>query len=141
KAVQAAMGAFLVALLGATGWYAYGPRTGATAAWIAALYPPLVWYPAYALSETLYSLLALGAALALQRAVDRAEHAGASRAGGPLTLLAGGLTGAAVLTRPAMLLFLPLAAIWLATRRRPTLLVALLAATAAVVLPWTARNY
>src|SRR5690606_33959014 len=46
-----------------------------------------------------------------------------------------------VLTRPAMLLFLPLAAIWLATRRRPTLLVALLAATAAVVLPWTAGNY
>ena len=37
-----------------------GPPAGAIAAWIAALYPPLVWIPAYVLSEALYMALALG---------------------------------------------------------------------------------
>lgn len=40
-----------------------------------------------------------------------------------------------------MLLFLPLAAFWLIARRRHVLVVAMAAATVAVVAPWTARNY
>lgn len=141
KTVQAALGALVVGLIAAIAWSAAGPRAAVAAAVIAAVYPPLVWYPAYVLSETMYSLFALGAAVVLQTAADRADRAHSSRAGGPLALLAGGLAGAAVLTRPAMLFFLPLAALWLIARRRPVLAVALVAAAAAVVLPWTARNY
>lgn len=141
KAAQAVVGALLVTLIGAIAWRAGGPRTAVAASAIAAVYPPLVWYPAYVMSETLYSLLALGAACVLQLASDRADRARSSRAGGPLALLAGGLAGAAVLTRPAMLLFLPLAILWLIARRRHVLALALAAAAAAVVLPWTARNY
>jgi len=35
---------------------------GAAAAALAAIYPPLVWTPAYTFSETLFSVLALGCA-------------------------------------------------------------------------------
>jgi hypothetical protein len=105
------------------------------------VYPPLVWYPAYVFSETLYSLIALSSALVLQAAVVRADTARSSRAGGPLALLAGGLIGVGILTRPALLLFVPLALLWLLRRRRSALAVALLAAVLAVVAPWTARNY
>jgi hypothetical protein len=79
--------------------------------------------------------------LLLQRAVDRSEAERSGRAGAPLALLTGAIAGAAVLTRPAMLLFVPLALVWLAVRRRYVLAVALTAGVAAVVLPWTARNY
>ena len=42
-----------------------GARAGVAAAAIAAVYPPLVWMPAYVLSETLYSTVALAAAWTL----------------------------------------------------------------------------
>jgi hypothetical protein len=141
KIVQSLLGAVLVILLGATALEVIGPRSGAIAAMVAAAYPPLVWYPSYVLSETLYSVLAIGTGLLLQRAVDRSEHERSGRAGAPLALLTGIVAGAAILTRPAMLLFVPLALLWLASRRRYVLAVALTAGIAAVVLPWTARNY
>jgi hypothetical protein len=141
KIVQSVLGAALVLLLGATALQVVSPRAGVAAAIVAAVYPPLVWYPSYVLSETLYSLLAIGTALLLQRAVDRSEAERSGRAGAPLALLTGAIAGAAVLTRPAMLLFVPLALVWLAVRRRYVLAVALTAGVAAVVLPWTARNY
>lgn len=141
KVAQAALGALLVVLIGALAHRSAGPRAGAIAAFLAAVYPPFVWYPAYVLSETLYSVTALAAAFVLQGAVDRAERAHNPRAGGPLALLAGALAGAAVLTRPAMLFFVPLAAIWLVLRRRHVLALAVTAAAVAVIAPWTARNY
>jgi hypothetical protein len=141
KIVQSLLGAVLVILLGATALEVIGPRAGAIAAIVAAAYPPLVWYPSYVLSETLYSVLAIGTGLLLQRAVDRSKHERSGRAGAPLALLTGIVAGAAILTRPAMLLFVPLALLWLAVRRRYVLAVALTAGIAAVVLPWTARNY
>ena len=141
KVVQSILGAALVLLLGATALQVVGPRAGMTAAIVAAVYPPLVWYPSYVLSETLYSVLAIGTVLLLQRAVDRSEHERSGRAGAPLALLTGVVAGAAVLTRPAMLVFVPLALVWLAIRRRYVLALALTAGVAAVVLPWTARNY
>ena len=58
-------------LIGLIALYSAGPRAGVWAAWIAAVYPPLVSLPAYALSETIYSAVALGAAFVLQVAVDR----------------------------------------------------------------------
>jgi 4-amino-4-deoxy-L-arabinose transferase-like glycosyltransferase len=53
----------------------------------------------------------------------------------------GVLGGVAVLIRPAMILFFPLAAAWLLLRRRPALVAALAAGSLLVVTPWTARNY
>ena len=141
KTAQAVLGAALVVLIGAITRRSAGPAAGALAASIAAAYPPLVFYPAYVFSETLYSVIALSAALALQIAVDRADRARNSRAGAPLSLLAGILVGLAVLTRPAMLLFLPLAVLWLIARRHHVLVVGVVAAAVAVVAPWTARNY
>ena len=141
KVAQAALGALLVLLIGAIARHAAGPRAGVLAAAVASVYPPLIWYPAYVLSETLYGLIALAAAFVLQLAVERSDQAHSSRAGGALALLSGALAGMAVLTRPAMLFFIPLAAIWLIGRRHHVLALALAAAAAAVVAPWTARNY
>lgn len=134
KLVQAILGSFAVVLIAIAAYRAGGPLAGVVAAWLAAIYPPLVWMPAYVLSETLYSVLALGTALALQAAADaprRAAHAAG----------AGVLCGAAVLVRPAMLFFLPLAAGWLVWRRTPRLAAALAFGALLVIAPWTARNY
>ena len=140
KVAQSIVGAIGVWIIGLLALRALGPRTAVIAAGIAAVYPPLVWMPAYVLSETLYSALALGAALLLDVAMDHADETRSARAGGALTLVAGLLAGIAILTRPAMLFFLPLAVVWLVRRRRTVLAVALVAAAGAVVAPWTARN-
>lgn len=137
QSIVGALGVWIIALLALR---ALGPRPAVIAAFIAAVYPPLVWMPAYVLSETLYSVLALGTVLLLDVAMDHAEHSQHGRAGGALALMAGLLAGIAVLTRPAMIFFLPLAIIWLVRRRRTVLALALVAAAASVVAPWTARN-
>ena len=113
KVAQSMVGAAGVWLIGLIAFRAAGPRAGALAAGLAAIYPPLVWFPSYVLSETLYSFVALASASVLQLSVDRAEAHRTDRAGGALSLGAGVLTGAAVLVRPAMLFFLPLAVLWL----------------------------
>jgi 4-amino-4-deoxy-L-arabinose transferase-like glycosyltransferase len=141
KIAQALLGAALAYVVAAIAMRAASPRAAATAAFICAVYPPLVVYSAYVLSESLYSLIALTSALVLQIAVARSDDAHSSRAGGPLALLAGALIGVAVLIRPAMLVFVPLALLWLIRRRRHVLAIAMLAAVVAVVAPWTARNY
>jgi hypothetical protein len=141
KIVQAFLGAALVCIIGIVAMRAWDPRAGVMAAVIAALYPPLIWYPAYVLSETLFSLIAFTSVFVLQVAVARSDRTNSSRPGSPLALLAGGLTGLGVLTRPAMLLFVPLAALWLIKRRRIVLALAMTAGVVAVVGPWTARNY
>jgi 4-amino-4-deoxy-L-arabinose transferase-like glycosyltransferase len=145
KLAQAIVGAIGVWLIGQIAWRAAGEATGAragvVAAAIASVYPPLVWICAYALSEALYSTLALAcvwilagvldapadragaAAAALShggigvgvgaiRDVDTTRGAGATRR----VLIGGMLAGLAILTRPVMLFFLPFAAV-LAWRR------------------------
>ncbi len=141
KVAQSVAGAVGVWLIGLIALRAAGPRAGAIAALVAAVYPPLVWICAYVLSEALYSTLALCTVLLLDRAADRAADARSSRAGGALALIAGLLASVAILTRPAMLFFLPLAALWLAHRRRTILAVAFVVTTVAVMAPWTARNF
>ncbi len=76
----------------------------------------------------------------LDRALDRARDAGRATAGGPLATAAGITAGCAALTRPAMLFFLPLAALWLFRQRRAPLAVLLIVAALATVAPWTIRN-
>jgi hypothetical protein len=137
KLVQSLIGAATVWLIGIIALGAAGPRAAVLAAILAAIYPPLVWIASYVFSETLYSAVALLAATILQQAVAANAQPRRARL---LSLSAGVLAGAAILIRPAMLFFLPLAVGWLLVRRRAVLAVGLVVAAAAVVAPWTARN-
>jgi 4-amino-4-deoxy-L-arabinose transferase-like glycosyltransferase len=144
KVAQSIVGAIGVGLIGLLARRAAGLRAGVAAAAIAAVYPPLVWISAYVFSEALYSTLALLAALLLDTALDRsaggpAEDRGA-RSGRAMAAAAGLTAGLAILVRPAMLLFLPLAALWLIAHRRPSLAVALVVTSLVVIAPWTVRN-
>jgi 4-amino-4-deoxy-L-arabinose transferase-like glycosyltransferase len=137
KLAQALIGAAGIWLIAAIAGRAAGPRAAVAAAAIAAVYPPLVWMPSYVLSETLFSALALAAALALShlppRPAPRAPRA---------SLIAGAiLTGIAILTRPAMLFFLPFAALWLWRKRSLTDAVLFVVLAAVCVAPWTIRNH
>jgi len=142
QVVQAAVGTggvWLVALLAGR---VAGTRGRRAAAWTAAVYPPLVWLPAYALSETIYSPLALAAAWWLGSILDGpAPASGAASVTGVRPALAAGvLAGLAALARSSGLAFAGLAAAAVALRGRASLALALVLGTAAVVGPWTARN-
>jgi 4-amino-4-deoxy-L-arabinose transferase-like glycosyltransferase len=140
KVAQSIVGAATVCLIGLIALGSAGARAGVAAAFAAALYPPLAWIPAYALSEALYCLAALATAFVFQAALDRLAPSTGPQAA-RLIALAGALAGAAALIRPAMLFFLPVAAGWLLFRRRPWLAVGFVAAAAVVILPWTWRNF
>ena len=139
KVAQSLVGAVAIALIASLAWRIRGPEAGAIAALVAAGYPPLVWICAYVLSETVYSTLGLATILGLARLTDEPAHAPRPRA--TLTAVgAGVLAGCAALTRPVGLIFLGLAAAWLATRSHRILAAALVAGALVVVGPWTARN-
>ena len=143
KIAQSIVGALGVWVIGLLARRAAGSAAGVAAAAIASVYPPLVWICAYVLSEALFSTIALITVLLLDLAIDRAERSSSHswiRRGGLLAVAAGVGAGAAILVRPAMLFFLPLAALWLVARRRVALAAALLAAAMLVVAPWTVRN-
>jgi len=137
KVAQAFVGAVGVWLIGWLAARSAGALGGALAAVIAAIYPPLVSLPAYALSETLASTLALAAALTLQAAAAREP----SRSRPRLAAAAGVLCGLAMLVRPATIVFLPLAVLWLCTRRQVRIALMVAGATVLVIAPWTVRNY
>ena len=130
RIVQAVLGGVLVWLVAWLAGRAAGPDAARAGGWLAAVYPPLVWTPAYVWSETLFSVLALATVAVLM--LDRRRRG--------LFLAAGALAGLAVLTRPAMLFFLPLAATWLAWKREWRGVVLLSLACACVLMPWTIRN-
>jgi len=143
KIAQSIVGAVGVWVIGLLARRAAGPAAGVAAAAIASIYPPLVWICAYVLSEALYSTMALVTVLLLDLALDRAERSAARswmQRGGLLAVAAGVCAGAAILVRPAMLFFLPLAALWLVARRRVALAAALVGAALLIVAPWTIRN-
>jgi 4-amino-4-deoxy-L-arabinose transferase-like glycosyltransferase len=137
---QAVLGGITIWIIGLIAMRAAGAAAGVAAAAIAAVYPPLVWMSAYVLSETLYAALALATAALLDVAMDRADAATSRQAGGAATLLAGVLAGTSVLVRPAMLFFLPLAALWLVVRHRMVLAAILVLTALVVIAPWTVRN-
>jgi 4-amino-4-deoxy-L-arabinose transferase-like glycosyltransferase len=146
KIVQAIVGAGAILVLAGLVRRVAGDRAGATAAWIAALFPPLVWMPAYALSEQLASALALACAAWLGAVTDGAPATRDARSGVTRALVAAGLAaGIGALTRPGHLFFLPLAALLLFWRApdgrsgvRRALLFTVLALAA--IAPWTVRN-
>jgi hypothetical protein len=137
---QSVVGAIAIWLIGLLALGSAGPRAGVAAAAIAAVYPPLAVLPAYVFSETLYCTVSLGAVLALQRALDAIDGGAPRPAAMRRTLAAGGLTGLAVLIRPVMLFYVPLAVLWLAVRRQASLAAAFALAAALIVTPWTVRN-
>jgi 4-amino-4-deoxy-L-arabinose transferase-like glycosyltransferase len=136
--VQCLLGTIVIILVAALARRAGGEPAAKIAAVAAALYPPMAWVSGYVLSEPLYSALALAAIWLLLKAADR-DTAGGRRIS--LGLMAGAVAGAALLTKEAMLFFLPLAALWLLWHKQRSLLIALAGGVALVVLPWIARNY
>ena len=136
KVIQCLLGALVIGLVAALAYRAGGGRAAILAAVVAAVYPPMAWVSGYVLSEPLYSALALAAIWLLLKAGD-ATGTRASAWG----FAAGVVSGAALLTKEAMLFFLPLAALWLLWHRRTQLLIVLAAGVAVVVLPWIGRNY
>lgn len=139
QVVQAGLGAVVVWLIAALARGAAGDRAAVVAAFLAAIYPPLVWLPAYVFSEALYMPLALGCVLLLDRLGARATMEDRHRFV-LLAMAAGTLAGAAALVRSAMLTFLPFAALWLVMRRRLLIAVLVAGTAAAVIAPWTIRN-
>jgi 4-amino-4-deoxy-L-arabinose transferase-like glycosyltransferase len=140
RIAQAFAGTAAVLLLALLARRTAGPRAGLVAAWLAAIYPPLVWLCGFMLSESLYVVLALGTVLLLGTLVDdRAEPPSPSR-DRRVGFAAGVLAGVAVLTRPAMLFFLVVAAVALLMKRRVRLVVVLALGSLLVVAPWTVRN-
>jgi 4-amino-4-deoxy-L-arabinose transferase-like glycosyltransferase len=141
KVAQSAIGAlgvWIVALLAAR---AAGPWAGAAAAALAAVYPPLIWICAYALSEAFYSVVALSSALLLWIATDTPPASTTARQSRLSWGFAAGIAaGAATLTRPATLIFIALALPWLLLRRHPRTATAMLAGVVIAIGPWTARN-
>jgi hypothetical protein len=137
---QSAVGAIGVWLIGLLAMRAGGSGAGVVAAAIAAVYPPLVFICAYVLSEALYSTLGLAMVLLLDLAIERSAAAPRDGRARAVAAASGLIAGAAMLTRPAMLLFLPIAAAWMVWRRRGMLAAVFIGSTLLIVTPWTARN-
>ena len=134
---QAFAGAAGVWLIAAIAGLAAGSRSAVIAAAIAAVYPPLVVMPAYVFTETLFSTLALAAALLLQGG----DSSVFPRNGVAVPFLAGILTAAAALTRPVMLFFLPLWTIRQIANRAYLHAAIFLVTVAFCIIPWTIRNH
>ena len=138
--VEVALGTALVLATVWLGAALFDRRTGLLAGAIAAAYPTFIAYSHLLWSETLFAALVTAALAALVSARGRRSNA--------LALLAGGLFGAAALTRE---IALPVACAgtlwtWLAAapveRRAAASRAALvLGAAVLVVLPWAARNH
>jgi len=141
KVAQAVVGAIGVIVIGLLAVRMWSPAAGALAAIGAAVYPPLVWICAYALSEALYSVLALSCALLLLRAVDGTVPPKAGqRLPAAALALGGALAGIAALVRPVMVLFVGLYVVWLLLRRAPAHAAIFALGAAIVIAPWTLRS-
>lgn len=140
KVAQGLVGAVTVWLIALLARRLAGNGAATVSALIAAVYPPLVWMCAYALSEALAAALAMAAVLALGTALDRRGAPGEDAAPVKYILAGGALLGLATLVRPATLLALPLVALYLLARRRVGLAILLVVGAAVVIAPWTLRN-
>lgn len=136
KIAQSIVGAAGVLLIGLVGFRLGGTRVSQAAALVAACYPPLVWIAAYALSEALFWPVGVLIAVCYDAAF-RARGRAAIRA----AAVCGLLTAFAILIRPALLLFLPLAGLGLLTRRQVWPVITMALAVLLVIIPWTVRNY
>lgn len=135
-----ALGALTVAGIGLVGRRVGGDTVGLTAAAVAALYPMLFHADAILMTESPYALLVTAAILLSLRAAARPS---------PRTFAAVGVAlGLGALTRSEGMLLVPLLAAALAASlrggsvsRRLRLAGVTIGVAAALVLPWTVRNY
>ena len=138
KVAQAVLAALLVPAVASLGALVFDRRTGLVAAAFAAFYPELVWFAAHFWVEALFTVL-------LWWGFERLVAADA-RSSTPIAAVAGLVFGLSILARETALYFVPLAALWLATRAddggraRARGAVFLLAAILTVA-PWTLRNW
>jgi 4-amino-4-deoxy-L-arabinose transferase-like glycosyltransferase len=139
RRTQVVIGTVLVAMIGLLAAQLWGPVVALVSMGLAAVYVPLVTMSGSVMSEPLFAVFMLGAlsaAIAHRRSAHRLRWA----------LLAGVLTGLAILTRAnALILLVPLVlAVWDARPRlSPRALgppVALVLLAVLVVTPWTIRN-
>jgi hypothetical protein len=138
KLITCFFGAATVWLVGLAGREAAGERAGLLAAALAAIYPLLWVADGSLLAESLYGPLIAGAMLAALR-FSRTPGRRSAAALGVLVGLASLARGEAVML--AVLLLIPLAlSARVAMRERLRLGAVMLAATALVIAPWTARN-
>jgi 4-amino-4-deoxy-L-arabinose transferase-like glycosyltransferase len=138
KLAQCVVGAFGTLLIGLLARRVAGTLAGIWAAFLSAIYPPLVWLSGYALSEVLFVPFIIGATLlAIPLTDPPADGASDNWKRG---LLVGLLLGVSALVRPSALGFLGLAVVWVVVRRRKMAAVAILAGAVAVIAPWSARN-
>jgi 4-amino-4-deoxy-L-arabinose transferase-like glycosyltransferase len=130
RIANAFVGTAIVALIGLIAFQLWGRRTALVALALGTVYVPLILVGQSVMSEPLFVLCLLGAIAAVLHST-----------GYRWAILAGVLTGLAILGRAnAILLLAPLAfAVW----KRPGLgpPVALVVAAALTVAPWTIRNY
>jgi hypothetical protein len=141
RVVQSALGAGAIVLLALIARHAAGPRAGTFGAWMTALYPPLVWMPAYVLSESLYLPLALLNVLLAGVLGDRLRLVRSPHSSSLLPLACGAVGGLAALTRPVHVFFLTATVAWLLLRRRARWAMLIAVGALIVIAPWTARNY
>ncbi len=154
KIAQCLVGVLGVGFIAAVARQAAGRGAAVAAALLAAVYPPLVWICGYVLSEPLYSALAfavvwlLNVPLSESRSMARgpgSDLAGARQARSARLLarvfVAGLGAGIAVLTKEAMVFFVPLAASWLIARRRALAATVFCAGVVLVLTPWIVHNY
>jgi 4-amino-4-deoxy-L-arabinose transferase-like glycosyltransferase len=133
KVAQSLVGGLGVLMVGVIAYRLGGRRGALLAAAGAAVYPPLVWIAGYALSEALFWPVGLLCAWSFDRAVRSRTPSDA--------LLCGLALGVGTLIRPALVLFLPLAALYLLSRRQLATAVLVVTGLLVVVGPWTVRNY
>ncbi len=134
--LQAVLGALCALLAYDVAKSFFNERAGLLAAWFMAFSPVPIAYTGLLLSETLFTLLLL-ASVALYARSGLGEKTA-------LLAASGALLGLATLTRPTTILFPGAVALALliAGGKRPVRKILILSlAFAAVILPWTARNY
>lgn len=137
---EAVLGAITVALIGLIALRLFGAAAGLVSAAIAAAYPPLILVGTSLMTEPLFIALLLGAVLAAL------EHRRSQRRW-RWVVVSGLLAGLAALTRGnGIVIVIPLC--FLVWSERPrwswrslSAPLALLAAAAAMLAPWTVRNY
>ncbi|MFH1864665.1 MAG: glycosyltransferase family 39 protein, partial [Candidatus Eisenbacteria bacterium] len=142
RVLQSCAGTLSVTLVFLLGRLTAGTRAGLIAAFLAAVYVPLIFFEGEVLEITLVITFVLGSLVLLQMA-DRDR-------GTWKVVASGALLGLAGLGKPNLLLFAPVGALWLAFHGRPRraggrarLLAAVLffAAAGAMILPATIHNY
>ena len=139
RVANAVLGTLAVALMGFVAGRLWGRRVGLIALALGATCVPLIVVGGSLLTETLFTVLALGAVAATVVAVGSTHRV-------RWALVAGVLVGAAVLTRTNGFVVLPALALglWGPSPRRSWRALApvgaLVAATVVAIAPWTLRN-